>query len=1601
MKKQTLNPLNAIKKIRAVSFFIVASLFFAPGAFGTAMSGTYSVCGSSCGFSTINAALSALKSNGVSGPVIISIASGKWSETLSITSAISGISSTNTVTFQGAGMYSTVITSTSTILSITNSTYINFQSLGLYMSGSSSGYGVSLGTGANYINFIKCDIKTSGGSSSYVYGLEPVYISSAKYCTFDSCSIHGSGYACVQNSSSTGITFEYCRLTNFYYFGFYNSSTNNAVYNGNYIDSGGNYGFYSVNENGTNIESNTIPCTSSSLFYYGIFLDYPNSGSQSSPFIIVNNIIGPNFYEAGIYLYTSSISNAWVDIYHNTINGNTLAATYYYFSDLIVYQTSLSASGYYIRNNELSLAGGSGYCLSLYLGASGITGENGNNLYNPGGDLVYFNGTSYSSLAAYQAAASSSGLATHDMNMQPVFVSSTDFHYSQTVLEPYGPYCGIDYDIDGDARCKIFPSAGADESNFLKGKANATIDTPMAVYLNSPAVFTDSGNVPGPDIYAWYNGNKPVGDSFAYATNTLANNDTLSFVVTGCGGKDSQSIIVHVKTPKMVPVADFLCNANTIEQYDTVKFTDLSTNGPTSWLWSVSPSTYSYTYGDSASQNPQIKFNSPGVYTICLASFNSVGKSLKTCKTSYITVIQSLNMCSTSQTHEGQGYLYDDGGPNGNIGTNLNCSLIIQPCSDTLYFVFDQFNLDCSNAYLKLLNGSSGSTLNSKHSPAQGSLGFTGSGTTYCATSDIPAIGDTFISTTGQIYLNETTSNPNSPGFRAHWWSTFKKYPKPVAKLTNTPDSLCVNQDIFFYADTDVAFAGKYPTYLWDIGNGFSPGGSKINVKYTTTGTYSVRLIVNNCGGTDTDKITLKIYTPSKPVANFSADNINPTTGDIVYFTPSQMMCVDTFRWTFTRPGGASFSYQNGTSSYSEYPQVTFNDTGCWTVQLYEENNGGRDSLLKSCYIFVKKPYCTPTVSNTNLDIGLSYVSLNTISNITGANRLGYHNFIPTDSTTLDIGLKYTLSLKRVSNYNTVDVAAWIDWNGDAVFSPSELVYSNSNSIAKSWDTIIKVPKNAYKGATVLRVAINKGGLGDKVCGQDAYGDYEDYRIYITPFNIPPVINLYGPDTVYVYLGGTYAEPGYIAIDSVYGNITFDVIEKYNKTISTKKPDTFYAYYNVTDSAGLSAKTVTRVIIVKKYSFPPVIGLCGNDTVNVAVDSPYKDKGVCSAYSGLYGNLINRVAKSGKINTNIVGTDTISYTVCDSSGNCTTANRFVNIIDTIAPEITITGPDTITVQAGEPYKHDIIKIKDNYYINLTATASGYVDTTTPGIYVYTYNATDGSGNSAKPVTIVFNVIDTIPPTVTIKGSSTIYIEVYNTYTDAGATVSDYLDVNPKLKTGGTYFINFPTGYAKYLGHYAIIYTGTNAYGDTTIATRTVIVEDTIKPIINLLGAPTANVCRWKPYVDDGYNVTDNYSPLNKINVTEFNNVNVDSNGTYSVYYVAADSVGNIDTSIKRIVFVTDQGNCSSGIPSLTDFSNSVSIYPNPGDGVFTIDLTLPAIEQATITVTDIMGQVIKQISCEMGSQKQMLNITGAANGIYFVNINAGGQSVTRKLMVQN
>lgn len=99
----------------------------------------------------------------------------------------------------------------------------------------------------------------------------------------------------------------------------------------------------------------------------------------------------------------------------------------------------------------------------------------------------------------------------------------------------------------------------------------------------------------------------------------------------------------------VVPDASFTgCNSHVVENA-TITFTNTSTNNPTGYLWTITPSTgVSFVGGTSAtSQNPQVSFATAGTYSVKLVATNSAGSDSVTSATCITVVLPGQGGCDT------------------------------------------------------------------------------------------------------------------------------------------------------------------------------------------------------------------------------------------------------------------------------------------------------------------------------------------------------------------------------------------------------------------------------------------------------------------------------------------------------------------------------------------------------------------------------------------------------------------------------------------------------------------------------------------------------------------------------------------------------------------------------------------------------------------------------------------------------------------------------------------------------------------------------------------------------------------------------------------
>jgi PKD repeat protein len=127
-------------------------------------------------------------------------------------------------------------------------------------------------------------------------------------------------------------------------------------------------------------------------------------------------------------------------------------------------------------------------------------------------------------------------------------------------------------------------------------------------------------------------------------------NSTGSYTITLVGANTSDKTTVTKlnyinvsNTSNLKPVCDFIADVVTPNNVQTVRLFDLSDNTPTSWQWTIAPTTFAFQNSTTAtSKNIDVNFSAFGMYSVTLKVTNTTGTDQKT-KTNYITVAANSN----------------------------------------------------------------------------------------------------------------------------------------------------------------------------------------------------------------------------------------------------------------------------------------------------------------------------------------------------------------------------------------------------------------------------------------------------------------------------------------------------------------------------------------------------------------------------------------------------------------------------------------------------------------------------------------------------------------------------------------------------------------------------------------------------------------------------------------------------------------------------------------------------------------------------------------------------------------------------------------------
>ncbi len=508
------------------------------------LNGPYTI-GSSGDFLTINEAVTYMYFVGIDGAVTFNILSGTYNEQVDIDGPITGISPTNTVTFQSSSGNSSDVTinyqatgaADNYVFRLNNLEYVTLQKLTIQALGTVYSHVIKL---SNLNGEIIIKDNVLNGYANAQVGISQSVIICDDEGGFSSCKIENNtitggsrGIHLDAGTTTGGILISgnniQCNSKGIFIsdVGTPEVTSNTIVCNDDGIrienspapqirqniitTNGSEYALYLFNcDNNILIEKNKINSTSSAP--KGIFLNGCDGGSGSLSNNIINNFI--QSYDYGIGIAASS----WINIYHNSVNIEDYPLTNIGVSQALFIDNATNLD---IRNN----------IFSNNRGGFAIKGNNTstfihfdfNNLHSSGSNIGRWNITSCSTLTDFQT---ESGTNSNSFDVDPNFVSISDLHVNAQHIDDGGTQLTvlnpllIQTDIDGETRNLTNPSIGADEfvfSNsvsvnltiFLEGPYNGTnMNATLTVDTNSPypedaETLISIPSIPGNEVVDW------------------------------------------------------------------------------------------------------------------------------------------------------------------------------------------------------------------------------------------------------------------------------------------------------------------------------------------------------------------------------------------------------------------------------------------------------------------------------------------------------------------------------------------------------------------------------------------------------------------------------------------------------------------------------------------------------------------------------------------------------------------------------------------------------------------------------------------------------------------------------------------------------------------------------------------------------------------------------------------------------------------------------------------------------------------------------------------------------------------------------------------
>jgi hypothetical protein len=803
----------------------------------------------------------------------------------------------------------------------------------------------------------------------------------------------------------------------------------------------------------------------------------------------------------------------------------------------------------------------------------------------------------------------------------------------------------------------------------------------------------------------------------------------------------------------------------------------------------------------------------------------------------------------------------------------------------------------------------------------------------------------------------------------------------------------------------------------------------------------------------------LSLIPVSTPTVDFIASSEFVCTGSTVNFN-SRTSCVPNSQISSTVWTNISFKWtlKSGATELTstlENPNFQLNTSGTYDVTLDVTSSFGTQTLTKPAFIVVSsapKAACTPKSINAgNYWNCVTNVTLNTINNTTSLyDNVAYTDFSCSNSTILEVGKSYDLTVSIRAADNSEIFEAYIDYNNNGIFENSEKIHEGSTPA----DTVktpivpfkktVTIPQSAVVN-TPLRMRIygeaNILSTADKNCTGNMYiGDVEDYAVYIKSTCVAPSITSQpttpiatcsgsGTQTLTVTATGDnliyqWRKGGVnISNNAIYSGVTSNTLTLTNATSNET------GSYDVVVTGACSPTAVSNAVTVSVTpSVTPSVTITSTDVDNtfcpgtsVVYTANLSNGGLSPTYQwknkgvAIKNEMGNTFTTTSLVNNDQISVEISSNATCKTTANVT-SNALTVSVSSFTPSVTITSTDIdYSICSGSPVTFTATPVnagnatyqwklngntisieKATTYTTTTLLDNDYVEAILTSLEAC---ALPTSANSNQ-ITMKVNSL----PSASISSGATTCI------TDP-ATILNLTGSNGLAPYEFTYTVNGNTP-TKLSSNVGTINTGTDNAGMYNYEITKVtdangcsknITGQTAMILLKPLGAPVVSCDTITPT-----SITFNWYALNgatnyQIAYSVNSGLTIDAGSTSDLSF----SIDSLKTQNSVEISVTPIGTgcfksatqfCTTSLNSLTDLDNfHVSIFPNPTTGKVTFNAIPSGYTQ--LQLTDNSGRIVSEKG--INNVDMIYDFSDISKGNYLITfLGENNVAFSKKLIIQ-